>query len=55
MLKRLSLCDQNSKAFFIVLTLLSNKVNVLLIIRYLPNIADILLHLMSYNNSVSNC
>lgn len=54
MLERLSVYDKNSKAFFIVLTILSDKVDSGSIIQYLPNIAENLLHLMSSNNSVSN-
>ncbi|VVC29565.1 Armadillo-type fold,Domain of unknown function DUF2428, death-receptor-like,Armadillo-like helical [Cinara cedri] len=52
-LERLSLSDQNSKGFFIVLTLLSNQVDSRLVIKYLPNIADTLLHLMCSNNSAT--
>lgn len=53
-LKRLSVCDKNSKAFYIVLTILSDKVDCKTIIKYLPNIAERLLQLMRINNSVRN-
>lgn len=49
----LSTCDQNSKAFLIVLTILSDKVDTELIMKYLPNISDNLFQLMISNNSVS--
>lgn len=53
-LKCLSVCDKNCKAFVIVLTILSDKVDSRLIIKCLPEIAENLLQLMSSNNSVSN-
>lgn len=49
----LSVSDINSKAFFIVLTILSDKVDTGSIIKYLPNISENLLHFMKSNNSVS--
>lgn len=53
-LECLSACDKNSKAFYIVLTILSDKIDSGLIIKYLPNIGERLLHLMRINNSVRN-
>lgn len=52
-LERLSVCDINSKAFFIILTILSDKVHFKSVIKTLPKIVDILIQLMNTNNSVS--
>lgn len=52
-LERLSVSDNNSKAFYIVLTILSVNVDSESIIKYIPNIAERLLKLMKINNSVN--
>lgn len=52
-LHRLSTCDKNSKAFFVVLSIISDKVDSRSIIKYLPSICETLIDLMTSNNSVS--
>ncbi|KAE9528149.1 hypothetical protein AGLY_012571 [Aphis glycines] len=50
-LHRLSTCDINSKAFFVVLSIISDKVDSRSIIKYLPSICETLIDLMTSNNS----